>query len=130
MLTLYVCGVCREAKPVGGYYAYSSFLRSDGTPKRVCRMCSRVRRKANRDRQEAETGSHSQRRWLVANRAKAYASVAVCAAVREGRMKRGPCEVCGAGPAEGHHDDYSKRYDVRWLCKLHHKAVHMSSVCP
>ena len=45
-------------------------------------------------------------------------------AVRFGRVKRGPCEVCGGGPAHGHHEDYGKPLDVRWLCRRHHDDVH------
>lgn len=39
-------------------------------------------------------------------------------------LRRGPCEVCGAEKTDGHHDDYSKPLDVRWLCRLHHMEIH------
>lgn len=45
-------------------------------------------------------------------------------AVRDGRLVREACEVCGAQPAEAHHDDYSKPLHVRWLCPLCHKGLH------
>jgi hypothetical protein len=45
-------------------------------------------------------------------------------AVRQGKIKRRPCEVCGHIKVEGHHDDYSKPYEVHWLCKKHHNEVH------
>lgn len=48
-------------------------------------------------------------------------------AVRKGQIEREPCEVCGA-EAEGHHDDYTKPLEVRWLCKEHHKHETKSSV--
>lgn len=48
----------------------------------------------------------------------------VAQAVRSGSLVRMPCEVCGAERAEGHHADYSKPLDVRWLCRLHHLAEH------
>ncbi len=45
--------------------------------------------------------------------------------LRAGNMSRKPCEVCGSEEKiHGHHDDYSKPLDVRWLCPVHHKAVH------
>lgn len=45
-------------------------------------------------------------------------------AVQTGQITRDPCEVCGADNAHGHHDDYSKPLDVRWLCPTHHGEVH------
>ncbi len=41
-------------------------------------------------------------------------------AVRTGRVAREPCQVCGAANSEGHHDDYSKPLEVKWLCRKHH----------
>lgn len=38
-----------------------------------------------------------------------------------GKIKRQPCEVCGAMPTEAHHPDYSKPLDVEWLCPTHHR---------
>ena len=43
--------------------------------------------------------------------------------VRRGLIARQPCEVCG-DKAQSHHDDYDKPLDVRWLCELHHLALH------
>jgi hypothetical protein len=45
-------------------------------------------------------------------------------AIIAGRLVRQPCEVCGAAKVDAHHDDYSKPLDVRWLCRLHHMAIH------
>lgn len=51
-------------------------------------------------------------------------------AVKDGRVvKAAACEDCGRDNTrlEGHHDDYSKPLEVRWLCgschRLHHKAM-------
>jgi hypothetical protein len=43
--------------------------------------------------------------------------------IREGRLERGSCEICGA-VAEAHHDDYMEPLDVTWLCKSHHGKLH------
>jgi hypothetical protein len=45
-------------------------------------------------------------------------------AVLNGLLVRGPCEVCGEENTEGHHDDYDRPLDVRWLCKVHHEDLH------
>ena len=46
-------------------------------------------------------------------------------AVRDNRLIKGPCEVCGTTERiHGHHDDYSKPLDVRWLCVTHHRQHH------
>ena len=59
------------------------------------------------------------------------ARVIVGNAIRDGRLTRQPCEVCGA-KAQAHHDDYSKPLDVRWLCTTHHAEWHRHNTpkCP
>ncbi len=44
--------------------------------------------------------------------------------VRRGKMIRLPCEVCGDVKTHGHHDDYDKPLEVRWLCVFHHRETH------
>ncbi len=45
--------------------------------------------------------------------------------MKQGFVKRLSCEVCGSKEnIEGHHDDYTKPLDVRWLCKVHHVEHH------
>ena len=39
-------------------------------------------------------------------------------------LERGCCEVCEEHDAQGHHDDYSKPLEVRWLCRTHHMELH------
>lgn len=51
---------------------------------------------------------------------------AVRRAVEKGLLIRLPCEVCGATPSEGHHEDYSKPLQVKWLCRKHHLGHHAS----
>lgn len=44
-------------------------------------------------------------------------------AVQRGRLVKMPCEICGNPKSTMHHDDYTKRYDVRWLCRPHHREA-------
>ena len=54
------------------------------------------------------------------------ALAALNAAVRSGKLKRGSCCVscCGTPNAQAHHEDYSKPFDVIWLCRYHHTMFH------
>lgn len=52
--------------------------------------------------------------------ARSYAGVYL----REGKIEKKPCEVCGDPNAQMHHDDYDKPIDIRWLCRTHHVEHH------
>lgn len=45
-------------------------------------------------------------------------------AIKIGRIMRQPCGVCASVRSEAHHDDYSKPYEIRWLCRQHHNEHH------
>lgn len=79
----------------------------------------RAWKSANRDR----VAGH-QKAYLAANRPKRRARVAVQKALKTGRLVRVACIVCGAPESDAHHEDYSKRLDVTWLCRAHHMARH------
>ena len=48
----------------------------------------------------------------------------VAKAIKEGRLKRQPCIICGLENAEAHHPDYSKILEVVFLCPVHHLKFH------
>jgi hypothetical protein len=42
-----------------------------------------------------------------------------------GKLVREVCEVPSCEEVgQAHHDDYSRPLDVRWLCRVHHEALH------
>lgn len=45
-------------------------------------------------------------------------------AIRKGRVEKENCEVCGSEKVEGHHENYDKPLEVRWLCREHHRVIH------
>ena len=45
-------------------------------------------------------------------------------AMRRGKIQRKPCQTCGEQKSEAHHHDYTKPYDVIWLCREHHVHEH------
>lgn len=67
-------------------------------------------------------------RWKSRNRFKRQAHNMLNNAVREGRVKKpDTCEMCGkGGRIHGHHDDYSKPLDVKWVCPACHTEIHRS----
>lgn len=77
--------------------------------RKVCVHCRRA---------EKETPEH---------KAKAKIWRLVNDAIRSEKLKRGPCEVCGAAKTDAHHDDYTKPFSVRWLCRAHHRQHHKQS---
>ena len=84
----------------------------------------RQRRWARKDRAEnPERSRDAVRRHAEAHPEQAAARHAVNNAIRDGRLERQLCEVCGKY-AHAHHDDYSRPLDVRWLCAVHHKEAH------
>lgn len=78
-----------------------------------------------------DEANRARRNALMRGYAKAHGTRAHHAARRKvrsaivaGKLKRQPCEVCGASRVHAHHDDYSKPLAVRWLCHPHHVAHH------
>ena len=49
-------------------------------------------------------------------------------AIRNGTLKKLPCEVCGVKKSEAHHADYSKPLEVKWLCRQHHAELHRKAL--
>lgn len=59
------------------------------------------------------------------------AQQAVYQAIRRGELSRGLCEACGTTEDVcGHHDDYGRPLDVRWLCRSCHVKHHATKAKP
>lgn len=71
-----------------------------------------------------DAGRRAHLAYVEKNKDRRAAHVAVGNALRDGRLFRKPCEVCGATKVHAHHDDYAKPLEVRWLCRRHHVAHH------
>ncbi len=52
------------------------------------------------------------------------ARTAVGNALRDRRLIKKPCGVCGNMKSEAHHADYSRYLEVQWFCQECHKAYH------
>lgn len=69
-------------------------------------------------------GARAKLAWQDRNKKKRKAHISVGNAVRDGRLIKQSCEVCGDQVVDAHHDDYDKPLDVRWLCHAHHNEWH------
>lgn len=62
--------------------------------------------------------------WRKKNKRKSRAHSKVSYEISKGNLIRKPCEVCGGGNTEAHHDDYAEPLNIRWLCHAHHNQWH------
>lgn len=71
---------------------------------------------------------NSYKKYIKKNPLKRDAWNKVYTAIRNGSLKKKPCEICGETGAHAHHEDYRKPLDVKWLCALHHKDIHRKNL--
>lgn len=130
------CNKCQTFRPLEEFH--NSKNAYDGKCS-ACKPCTCARARKHRDDNIERARAHDRERARTPERKAADAErlkekrknklwdaahTAVDRAVRSGRLTRLPCEVCGDPHTEGHHDDYEKPLDVRWLCKKHHDEHH------
>ncbi|MGI8926781.1 MAG: hypothetical protein ACR2HN_09080 [Tepidiformaceae bacterium] len=115
------CYWCRSHK--GRQMFHRNCARHDGL-QNICRPCTTVRQRERDSRKNWREWEAHRRLVDPLRRVKVNARHRVHDAVGRGLLVREACQVCGLSGTEGHHDDYSKPLDVRWLCQIHHKAVH------
>ncbi len=130
------CFKCGEVKPLTDFYRHPKM--ADGHLNK-CKACTKRDVAEHReahiedvrayDRQRAalphrkELNREMSQRYKVSQPKRRAAQVAVGNAVRDGRLAKLPCLICGAD-AEAHHADYDRPLDVVWLCPPHHKQAH------
>lgn len=111
------CSKCKHAAYVRDWYRSKS-------------LDERRRMRAQRDAERVREADRQRYRENKENPESGYmirleATRKLNAAVRRGEIKRGACEACGTTEnVQGHHDDYDKPLDVRWLCTVCHAAEH------
>ena len=130
------CFKCCDEKPIEAFYKHAKM--GDGRLGK-CKECTKddanQHRQANLEKFRAydKMRASMPHRIALRNRvAKQYvidfpnrrkANTAVSNAVRDGRLHKQPCWVCGL-KAVAHHPDYDRPLDVVWLCHPHHKQAH------
>lgn len=143
--TCFKCGVDR---PIEQFYRHSEML--DGHLNK-CKECTKRDVRANRNQKAAYYREYDKGRSGLEKRVKARAEYArahkhgrkrsalykaryplryeahnaVGNALRDGRLVKQRCEVCGSLRTQAHHPDYRKPLDVMWLCRKHHVEWHL-----
>lgn len=128
------CFKCEAVKPLEDFYRHP--MMSDGRVNK-CKECNKKDVKENRlhkidyyreydrkrgNRQPEEYGREYIKRFPI----KYYAHTIVGNHIRDGKLIRMPCEVCGdVKRIHAHHDDYAFPLSVRWLCAAHHRQWHI-----
>lgn len=131
------CFKCDVEKPVEEFYRHPQM--ADGRLGK-CKSCTksdvsgnyRKNRKHYIEYEKDRSQTQERRKAVYARRAtlkdrrpeRVKAAYLTSNAIRDGRLIREPCEVCGSVTVEAHHDDYSKPLAVRWLCRKHHLEHH------
>lgn len=69
-------------------------------------------------------GAKAKKKYIEKNPIKRKAHIIIGNSIRDKRLFKEPCEVCGSLIVHAHHDDYSKPLNVRWLCPTHHQEWH------
>jgi hypothetical protein len=130
-----ICRGCSLLKPSGDFYRTAK-----GGPMHICKECHKGRMKHRRltnpyvqeyDRQRSkmpERKAHLARnatQWRKDHPDAYKAQTAVGNALRDKRLKKYPCSICGTEKdVHGHHKDYAKLLDVIWLCAKCHHRIH------
>lgn len=132
-----ICFKCGEEKPLTEFYKNKGM--ADGRVNK-CKDCTKISVSENYRKNRSHYAEYEQKRWRDSKRrAKAVeyqrntrkqnltkykATNAVNNALRDGRLTKKPCEMCGAEDSQAHHWDYNKPLEVQWLCRACHLMMH------
>lgn len=146
------CFKCGEIKPFRDFYRHNAMsggrlnkckecAKADARENRILKadyykeyeksramLPHRVKARKEYSKTEAYSVSRNKttKKYRRSNPIKYAAHNAVNNAVRGGLIEKpSNCEVCGGETTlHGHHDDYAKPLDIRWLCAACHKQWH------
>lgn len=127
------CFKCKQSKSISDFYSHKQMR--DGLLGK-CKECTKsdsrnryysqtekiieyeIRRSKQPERRLKRMEYQRKRRLKYPEKNKARNLISN--GLRSGKISKLPCEVCGELKSQAHHLDYSKPYDVIWLCRKHH----------
>ena len=130
-----ICSSCNVEKETNMFQKRKAS--NDGLTSR-CRSCLKLyedsrlrdpkRMEARREYQKTLTGkaSHNKasQKWVKSNTIKRACHILVSNHIRDLKIIKLPCEICGSDKVNAHHDDYAHPLKIRWLCDIHHTEWH------
>lgn len=131
------CFKCQELKPITEFYKHKKMA---GGHLKKCKECTKRDVHQNREKNIERIREYDRKRAKLPHRKKyttnntkkyrkknpiAYAAQNMLNnAVRDGKIKKEPCQVCGSSyRIHGHHEDYYKPLEVQWVCAKHHAEL-------
>lgn len=130
------CFKCGVEFPLIYFYKHSEM--KDGHLNK-CKKCSRKdsleHRQANLekvrayDKRRSQTperkkhGTENTKRWRKENPEKYKAHCLVNNGLRDGKLKKENCCICGSVKSQAHHEDYADPLNVIWVCAQHHREI-------
>lgn len=137
MELLQICIACGKAKTLNDYYKHPQMANGHvGKCKDCCKLNTHINYRKNLkyyakyDHQRQQEKKRKLKKLEYQRRRRALqpeiykANMAVSNAIRDGRLKKQPCEKCGSKRVQAHHDDYSKPLKVKWFCYACHLYHH------
>jgi ribosomal protein S27AE len=131
------CFKCGEIKDICEYYPHKRM--KDGHLNK-CKVCTRkdtkeynvkniiiVReknRERSKDRKSVALRIKSTREWRIKNPLGHKAQIKLNNQVQAGNIIKKPCAKCGSEKVHAHHEDYTKPFEILWLCAACHHAHH------
>lgn len=128
------CSNCGAEKPLEQFQVRNAS--KDGFTA-SCKLCLKERdrirdqkpeRKAMKDRYVKGIGrqaaERSKKKYIEKNTKKRSVHIKTGNAIRDGKLIKQPCSVCGNLDVQAHHCDYDKPLEVIWLCPVDHEAWH------
>jgi hypothetical protein len=133
---LKLCCECKERKPLSEFY---STKRNNGIwYAGKCKPCYLSHYKNYRKSDHGKNVYHNwvnsdsgkkavekrMSKWRSSHPEKRKAHSCVSNAIRDNRLTKKSCRICGSVNSEAHHLSYDDPFNVDWLCKPCHVSLH------